>query len=151
MLTCEEQVMWGNLLQWFGSGLEPDPEPTREFGPIANNTIDWIGSLMNKYAAAWHIQWLKGTLNGTHPKSMTGYVNALKLRFEDRDAKDQAYANLEKVRYDGCIRDMFTKIRMYNDKALVSGAALKKLILERLPPKIQEQMHTVVLTGNTDQ
>jgi hypothetical protein len=33
---------------------------------------------------------------------------------------------------------------------MVSGAALKKLILERLPQKIIDQMHTVDLTGKTD-
>jgi len=52
---------------------------------------------MDKYAAAWHIQWLNGTLNSTHPKSMTGYTNAHKLRFKDRDAKDEAYSDLDKV------------------------------------------------------
>ena len=119
--------------------------------PEDERTIDWIGSLMDSYAASWHIQWLKGTLSGVHPKSMTGYVNALKLRFEDRDAKDEAYAELEKVRYEGCIRDMFTQIQTLNDKAAVTGAAFKKLILERLPHKILEQMHTVDLTGRTDQ
>jgi len=118
--------------------------------PKDQRTIVWIRSLMDSYAASWHIQWIKGTLNGTHPKSMTGYVNALKLRFEDKDAKDEAFADLEKVRYEGCIRDMFTKIHTFNDKAMVSGAALKKLILERLPQKILEQMHVVDLTGKTD-
>jgi hypothetical protein len=119
--------------------------------PEDERTIDWIGSLMDSYASSWHIQWLKGTLSGLHPKSMTGYINALKLRFEDRDAKDEAYAELEKVRYEGCIRDMFTQIQTLNDKAAVTGAAFKKLILERLPHKILEQMHTVDLTGRTDQ
>jgi len=38
---------------------------------------------------------------------------------------------------------------MHNDKALVSGAALQKIILDRLPLKILEQMHTVDLTGKT--
>jgi CHAT domain-containing protein len=82
---------------------------------------------------------------------MTWYINALKLRLEDKDAKDEAYAELEKVRYEGCIRDMFTQIQTLNDKATVTGAAFKKLILERLPHKILEQMHMVDLTGRTDQ
>jgi len=82
---------------------------------------------------------------------MTGYVNALELRFEDKDAKDEASADLEKVRYEGGIQDRFTKIQTFNDKAMVTGAALNKLILERLPPKIVEQMHTVNLTGKNDQ
>jgi len=38
MLTVEERVLCGNPLQRFGSGLEPDPEPTREFGPVANTS-----------------------------------------------------------------------------------------------------------------
>jgi len=38
MLTFEERVLCGNPLQRFGSGLEPDPEPTREFGPVANTS-----------------------------------------------------------------------------------------------------------------
>jgi len=46
---------------------------------------------------------------------------------------------------------MFTQIQTHNDKALVTGVALKKLILERLPQKILEQMYTVDLTGKTDQ
>jgi hypothetical protein len=58
--------------------------------PNDERTIDWIGSLMDKYAAAWHIQWLRGTLSGKHPKSITGYIQALKLRFEDKNAKDEA-------------------------------------------------------------
>jgi len=57
--------------------------------PKDKRTIDWIGSLVDKYAAAWHIQWLRGTLNGTHPKSMTGYIQVLKLRFVDREARDE--------------------------------------------------------------
>jgi len=43
MLTFEERVLCGNPLQRFGSGLEPDPEPTREFGPVANTTPSGIG------------------------------------------------------------------------------------------------------------
>ena len=45
---------------------------------------------------------------------------------------------------------MFTQIQMYNDKAMVSGMALKRIILDGLPHKILEQMHTVDLTGKTD-
>jgi hypothetical protein len=45
---------------------------------------------------------------------------------------------------------MFTKIQMYNDKALGTRAALKKLILERPPLIFLEQMHTVDLTGKSD-
>jgi len=139
----EDFDTWWVLVQVY---IEDQPEKF----PKDQRTIDWIGSLMESYAASWHIQWLKGTLNGTHPKSITGYVNALKLRFEDKDAKDEAYAELEEVRYEGCIRDMFTRIQTLNDKAMVSRAALKKLILERLPQKILEQMHVVDLTGKTD-
>jgi hypothetical protein len=36
MLTFEEWVLCGNPLQRFGSELEPDPEPTQEFGPVGN-------------------------------------------------------------------------------------------------------------------
>jgi len=140
----EDFNTWWILVQVYSKD-QPERFPEDE------RTIDWIGSLMDSYAASWHIQWLKGTLSGLHPKSMTGYVNALKLRFEDKDAKDEAYAALEKVRYEGCIRDMFTQIQTLNDMAAVTGAAFKKLILERLPHKILEQMHTVDLTGRTDQ
>jgi len=105
------------------------PDQSEKF-PNDERTIDWIGSLMDKYAAAWHIQWIKGIMSGKYQKSITGYIQALKLWFEDKDAEDEAYASLEKVRYDGCIRDMFTQIQMHNDKALVSGAALKKIILD---------------------
>jgi hypothetical protein len=46
---------------------------------------------------------------------------------------------------------MFTKIQTLNDQAMVTGTALRKMILEILPQKITEQMHTVDLTGTTDQ
>jgi len=46
---------------------------------------------------------------------------------------------------------MFTEIQLSNDKAQLTGAGLKKLILDRRPVKILEQMHTVDLTGRTDQ
>jgi hypothetical protein len=117
--------------------------------PKDEQTIDWISSLMDKYATAWDIQWIKGTLSVKHPKSITGDSYDLKLWFEHTDAKDEAYADLDKVRYDGSIRDMFTKIQMYNDKATVAGAALKNIILDRLPEHILEQMHTVDFAGKT--
>jgi len=140
----EDFDTWWILIQVYIEG-QPEKFPKDEI------TIDWTGSLMKGYAAFWHIQWIKGTLSGAHPKSMTGYVNALKLRFEDKDAQDEAYADMEEVRYEGCIRDMFTKIQTFNDKAKVSGAAMKKIILQRLPQEILEQMHTVDLTEKTDQ
>jgi len=85
---------------------------------------------MDKYAVAWHIQWVESTISGKKPKSISGYVQTLKLLFEDRDDKDEASAALEKVQYDGCIRDMFTQIKMPNDRALVSVAALQTIILD---------------------
>jgi hypothetical protein len=100
-----------------------------EMFPIDERTIDWISSLMDNYAAAWHIQWIKGTLNGKHPKSITWYIHDRKLRFDVNDAKDKGCASLENVLYDACNRDMFTQIQMENDKAMVSGVALKKIIL----------------------
>jgi len=45
---------------------------------------------------------------------------------------------------------MFTQIQIHNHKALETGAALKKLILEWLQQKILEQMHTIDLTGKSD-
>jgi hypothetical protein len=51
---------------------------------------------MDRYAAAWHIQWLDGMMNGNHSKSMRGYINSLKLRFEDSNVKNEVYANLQK-------------------------------------------------------
>jgi hypothetical protein len=106
---------------------------------------------MKSYAESRHIQWIMGALSGAHPKSITGYVNPLKLRFEDKDARDEAYADVEKLRYEGCIRDMFTKIQTFNDEAMVTGASLKNMILERLPQTILERMHTVDFTGKADQ
>jgi len=46
MLSFEELVLCGNPLQRLSSGLEPDPELTREFGPIAN---------LNQGGARFHI------------------------------------------------------------------------------------------------
>lgn len=107
--------------------------------------------MLKKYAAAWHVQWERQALAGKFPRSWTTYQNHLMLRFEDKEARDKAYADLEKVRYEGDIRDMFTKILMYKDKAQLTGAGLKQLILDRLPEKVLLQMHVVDLTRKTDQ
>jgi len=40
---------------------------------------------------------------------------------------------------------------MYNNDALVTGAAFEKMVRERLPQNILEQMHTVILTGKTQE
>jgi hypothetical protein len=45
---------------------------------------------------------------------------------------------------------MFSPIQIHHDRALVSRAALKMIILDRLPHKILEQMHTLDLTGKSD-
>jgi len=41
MLTFEGRVLCGNPLELFGSGLKADPQPTREFGPVANTHSTW--------------------------------------------------------------------------------------------------------------
>jgi hypothetical protein len=46
MLMFEERVLCGNRVQLFGSRLELDLEPTREFGPIANTSIWWWDKLL---------------------------------------------------------------------------------------------------------
>jgi len=43
------------------------------------------------------------------------------------------------------------KSKTFNDKAKVTCAALKKMILRRFPQKILNEMHTVDLTAKTDQ
>jgi len=72
------------------------------------------------------------------------------LRFEDQEAREVAYTTLENVLYKGEIRDMFTKTQTYNDNTQLTGATLKKMILDRLPMKILEQMHTVNSMGKSD-
>ena len=117
----------------------------------AGRTINWVGGLLTKYAGAWHVQWERNAILGKHPRSWTTYQIDIKLQFSDKEARDVAYAKMEQVRYKGDIRDMFTRIQTLNDRAQLTGAALKKLILERLPIKILDQMHTVDLTGKSDQ
>jgi len=127
--------------------IQDQPEKFKDSG----RTINWIGGLMRKYAAAWHVQWKSQALKAIFPRSWTMYQNDLVLYFEDREARDEAYADLRKGRYEGDIRDMFTKIQMYNDKAQLTGAGLKKSMLDRLPVKVLGQMHLVDLTRKTDQ
>jgi len=73
------------------------------------------------------------------------------LRFEDIEALAEADVDCEKVRYEGNIRDMFTKVQRYNDKAQPMGASRKTLILDCLPDHVLSQMHVGDLTGKTDQ
>jgi len=112
---------------------------------------NWVGGLLKKYAAAWHVQWEIQASIVKFPGAWTMYQNDVVFRFEDTEARDEAYAAMQKIRYDGDIRDMFTKIQMHNDNAQLTVAALKKLILDRLRLKILEQMHTLDVTGKSDQ
>jgi hypothetical protein len=122
---------WWIMVQTF---IQDQPEKFDNTG----RTINWAGGLLKKYAAAWHVQWERQALAGKFPRSWTTYQNNIVLRFEDKEARDEAFADLDKVQYEGDIGDMFTKIQMYNDKAQLKGAGVKKLILDRLPVKILE-------------
>jgi len=135
---------WWVMLETF---INDQPEKFEDSG----RTINWVGGFLQKYAGAWHVQWERKALAGHFPRSWTTYQNDIKLRFENKEARDVAYSKMGKIRYKGCIRDMFTRIQTFNDKAQITGAALKKFILERLPTKILDQMHVVDLTGKTDQ
>jgi hypothetical protein len=97
------------------------------------------------------VQWERQALAGKFPRSWTTYQTYLMLRFKDKETRDEAYADLEIFRYEGDIRDMFTKIQMYNNKAQLTGVGLKKLILDRLPDKVLSPMHVVDLISKTDQ
>lgn len=109
-------------------------------------TINWIGGLFTHYPQAWHVKLVRQAFNGKFPRSWTTYQNDIMFRFEDEEVRDEAYAKLTKNEYRVDIRDMFTQMQMHNDNAQLTGAALKKLILDRLPIKLLEQMHTVDLT-----
>jgi len=135
---------WWVMLETF---IHDQPEKFEDSG----RTINWVGGFLQKYAGAWHVQWERKALAGQYPRSWTTYQNDIKLRFENKEARDVAYSKMGKIRYKVCIRDMFTRIQTFNDKAQITGAALKKFILERLPAKILDQMHVVDLTGKTDQ
>jgi len=134
---------WWIIVKTF---IQDQPEKFDQTG----RTINWVSGLLKQYAAAWHVQWERQALAGKFPRSWTSYQNDISLRFEHKEARDEAFADLEKVSYEGDIRDMFMKIQMYNNKAQLTGAGLKKLIFDQLPVKILEQMHTVDLTGRTD-
>jgi len=135
---------WWVMLETF---IHDQPEKFEDPG----RTINWVGGFLQKYAGAWHVQWERKALAGHYPRSWTTYQNDIKLRFENKEARDVAYSKMGKIRYKGCIRDMFTRMQTFNDKAQITGAALKRFILERLPAKILDQMHVVDLTGKTDQ
>lgn len=98
-----------------------------------------------------HVQWEKQALARTFPRSWPTYRNDLVLMFEDETARDEAYSELDILWYDGDIRDMLPYPQTHHDKAQLTGASLKKLMLDRLPVKVLELMHTVDLTGNSDQ
>jgi len=135
---------WWVMLETF---IHDQPEKFEDSG----RTINWVGGFLQKYAGAWHVQWERKALAGQYHRSWTTYQNDIKLRFENKEARNVAYSKMGKIRYKGCIRDMFTRIQTFNDKAQITGAALKKFILKRLPAKILDQMHVVDLTRKTDQ
>jgi len=135
---------WCVMLETF---IHDQPEKFEDPG----RTINWVGGFLQKYAGAWHVQWERKALAGQYPRSWTTYQNDIKLRFENKESRDVAYSKMGKIRYQGCIQDMFTRIQTVNDKAQITGATLKKFILERLPTNILDQMHVVDLTGKSDQ
>ena len=64
--------------------IHDQPEKFDETG----RTINWVGGLLNKYAAARHVQWERQALPGKFPRSWTTYLNDIALRFEDKEAQD---------------------------------------------------------------
>jgi hypothetical protein len=86
-----------------------------------------IGGVLKKYAMAWHVQWERQALAAKLPRSWTTYQPDVMLRFEDKEARNQAYSDLVKVRYEGDIRDIFTKFHMYNDQPQLTGLGLRNL------------------------
>jgi hypothetical protein len=107
---------WWVMLETF---IHDQPEKFEDPG----RTINWVGGFLHKYAGAWHVQWERKALAGQYPRSWTTYQNDIKLRFENKEARDVAYSKMGKIRYQGCIRDMFTRIQTFNDKAQITGAA----------------------------
>lgn len=88
--------MWWIIVQTF---IQDQPEKLDD----SRRTINWIRGFLNKYAAAWHVQWERHALAGKFPRSWTTYQNDLMLYFEDKEARDEAYADLEKVRNESDI------------------------------------------------
>jgi hypothetical protein len=86
-------------------------------------------------------------LAGKFARSCAIYYNDLILRFEDKEVRDKAYAEFEKIRNAGNRQNMVAKIHLKNNKAQWMGAKLKKHILDQLPEEKLGQMHTVDLTG----
>jgi hypothetical protein len=86
----EDFDAWWIIVQTF---IQDQPEKFEDSG----RTINWIGGFLKKYAAAWHVQWERQALAGKFPRSWTTYQNDHMLRFEDNEARDEAYADLEKV------------------------------------------------------
>jgi len=77
MLTFQQQVLCGNPLQRFSSGFEPDPEPTREFGPVANTSgasqsivSNWFASAPSPGPSVWIQQTFAHCVYGTDIKTV---------------------------------------------------------------------------------
>jgi hypothetical protein len=52
MLTFEEWVVGGNLVERCSSGSEPDPEPNREFVPVSNTTPESLQTICGGIVAS---------------------------------------------------------------------------------------------------
>jgi len=87
---------WWVMLETF---IHDQPEKFEDSG----RTINWVGGFLQKYAGAWHVQWERKALAGQYPRSWTTYQNDIKLRFENKEARDVAYSKMGKIRYKGCI------------------------------------------------
>jgi hypothetical protein len=87
------------------------------------------------------------------PKGDFAAINPLSFSSTKDTVKGEplSYTNLETAGYNVCIWNMFTQIQMHDKKAWVSGAALKKCILNQVPHIMLERTHMVGLSGRTDQ
>jgi hypothetical protein len=112
--------------------------------------IHFIWSIIQMYTVESHVQWIKGQLNSTHRKLLTGNENRLTLQFAVRERGYKRYANLKNVKYEGCIGNLFTQIQIHQHKALVVNIALTNLVWKRSPHHILKQMHMLDWTGRGD-
>jgi len=98
--------VWKDPLQRFGSGSEPDPEPTRRFGSVSNTmdrntTVRWIPISLEIYISRmllvrkdWRIRrilfaWRKLRLTGYQSKGIGRREHSEDLSREKRSQNEQ--------------------------------------------------------------
>jgi hypothetical protein len=105
--------------------------------------IGWIGGFMKKKAQDWHQRRTEIFRDLGEPDDWTRYEHALKQHFTNDLEADEFIDKMEKMSYEGDIKDYLTKMDSLNALVGLKGAMWKRMIKKNLGSELLDRFSYV--------